>query len=365
LPTVDDILGPDGAALWRAVAAWVARGVDAPLPPDEREALGLRLVAWQRSRCPAVDRVIRAFAGDAPLRDLDRVPGVPTDAFKRARVACFDETHTARTFLTSGTTVGGGEQRGRHELFDTSLYRASALATARRWLLPAPPYRFVLLAEPEAEAPHSSLGFMLARLAEDLGDGRPPWMVRGGRLDVDGVSAALREAAREGAPVALLGASFGFVHLLDALDGAVPACAPGSVVLATGGFKGRSREVAPEVLFAEICARFGLTRTDVVQEYGMTELSSQAWEDHALGVGRYVAPPWVTVRAVDPATLEPRAPGEDGILRVLDLTNVGSCAVIQTSDLGRVHADGSFEVHGRAPGATPRGCARALDALLS
>ncbi|MEZ4235562.1 MAG: acyl-protein synthetase [Myxococcota bacterium] len=355
-------LGAEGAALWRRVAALVARGPDAPLDPAERDALGLDLVRWQRQRCPAIDRVIRAFADDLEAEALDRVPGVPTDAFKSARIACFAPEHTVRTFLTSGTTA---EVRGRHELCDTALYRASALATGRRWLLPDPPYRFVLLAESEAEAPHSSLGFMLARFAEALGlpDDEPPWLVSGGALDVARARRALDRATAAGERVALLGASFGFVHLLDALGPDRFALPPGSVAMPTGGFKGRSREVAPEALFAAIGEAVGLPRAAVVQEYGMTELCSQCWEADA--PGRYVAPPWVAVSAVDPATLAPRPAGEQGILRIVDLSNVGSAAVVQTADLGCVHADGSFEVHGRSPGATPRGCARALDALLT
>ena len=350
-------LGHDGAALWQQVAALVARGTDPPVDEAARDALGLALVAWQRARCPAIDRVVRAFAAEDPTT-LAEVPGVPTDAFKHARIACFDAAHTVRTFRTSGTTA---EVRGRHELCDLSLYEASCLATARRWLLPGGPYRFVLLAEPEAAAPDSSLTYMLARLAAAYGDGRGGWFVRDGALRAADVDRALAGAADDGVPVALLGTSFAFVHWLDA-GGPAVVCPPGSVALATGGFKGRSREVEPEALFAAIGARTGLPRSAVVQEYGMTELSSQAWEAR---VGQYAAPPWMTVTAVDPVSLAPLPAGQVGLLKVVDLSNVGSAAVIQTADLGRVHPDGRFEVHGRALGATPRGCARAMDALLS
>ena len=195
-------------------------------------------------------------------------------------------------FLTSGTT---GEVRGRHELFDTSLYRASALASGGRWLLPRPPYRFVLLAPSDAEDPSSSLSFMLARFAEAFGDGHDdPWMVHGGQLQVDRVRSAVDQAGQDDVPVALLGTSFAFVHLLDGLPTAARLpCPDHSVVLATGGFKGRSRQLEPEALFAAIGEITGLPRASVVQEYGMTELSSQAYEDPGTGrpPGIYVAPP--------------------------------------------------------------------------
>ena len=96
----------------------------------------------------------------------------------------------------------------------------------------------------------------------------------------------------------------------------------------------------------------------------MTELSSQAYESHARGGRLYVPPPWMLITAMDPERLTPLPHGAAGILRIVDLANIGSCIAVQTADLGATHPEG-FEVHGRVPGATPRGCARAMDALLS
>jgi hypothetical protein len=366
-------LDDDGRALWARVEALIARGVAWPADAEERarwsaerDRLALELFAWQRQRAPAIDRVAWAFAGEGAIARVAEMPGVPTDVFKSTRVACFAPEHTTRVFKTSGTTQ---EVKGTHEFADTSLYTAAALAMGRACLFPRERYRFVLLAESEADAPHSSLSFMLARFAERWSavPGDDPWMVRGGALAVERVPGAVEAARREGTPVALLGASFAFVHLLDALGkGERWALPEGSVVMPTGGFKGRSREVPADELFGAISTRFGVARTQIVQEYGMTELSSQAYERHdGAAPGRYVAPPWMVVTAVDPVTLEPVGEGETGLLRVIDLANVGSCIAIQTSDLGAVAADGSFVVQGRAPGATPRGCARAIDAVLS
>ena len=190
------------------------------------------------------------------------------------------------------------------------------------------------------------------------------WALSQGALALEATRRAL--AADDGLPVAMLGASFGFVHLLDALGGEVLRLPKGSVAMPTGGFKGRSRELEPEAFLAMLEQRLGLVRAQLVQEYGMTELSSQAWEAHREGVpaGRYVCPPWLRVDAVDPVSLAVLPRGTQGILRVIDLANVGSSVVLQTADLGTVHVAG-FEVHGRMPGATPRGCARAMDAVLS
>jgi hypothetical protein len=191
-------------------------------------------------------------------------------------------------------------------------------------------------------------------------------MVRGAALDVAAARAALDSACREGAPVALLGTSFGFVHLLDGVGDARWAFPEGSVAMPTGGFKGRSREVEPATLRAQVGAAFGLDDAAMLGEYGMTELSSQAYEARRDGRESYRAPPWMRVSMVDPTTLREVPPGEVGLVRVVDLMNLGSALAIQTSDLGRIDADGGgFVVLGRAPGATPRGCARAMDAALA
>ena len=134
----------------------------------------------------------------------------------------------------------------------------------------------------------------------------------------------------------------------------------------TGGFKGRSREIEPGALRGMIAEAFGLVEADVLGEYGMTELSSQGYEARREGRASYRVPPWVRVSMVDAVTLREVPRGEVGLVRIVDLMNLGSAVAIQTSDLGQMDADGDgFVVLGRAPGATPRGCARALDAALS
>lgn len=327
------------------------------------ERLAVRLFRWQYARNKALARIADAALDGRAVEAIDDIPAVPTDAFKAARVACFEPDREVRVFRTSGTTR---DTRGLHAFEDLALYERAAVSAARRWLLPAASYRFALLAEDERDAPDSSLSFMLARFAERWSTVEDAFCVRHGALDVERVHTLIEGASHDGAPVALLGAAYGFVHLIDAIGEARVSLPRDSVVMPTGGFKGRSREVDPEVFYAMIQASFGVTRAQIVGEYGMTELSSQAYEAHREGCapGVFRAPPWMRVTAVDPESLAPVRVGEVGILRVVDLANVGSAVAIQTSDLGRTTAQG-FEVLGRAPGATPRGCSRALDAALS
>lgn len=350
-------LDGEGQALYRALEAVLAAGTETPLEESAFESLAVRILRWQRSRCPVLARVLSAMDPGSPQDSLATLLGAPTDAFREGRIATFDAAATVRTFRTSGTT---GERRGEHHFADLTLYTRGSLQCAERWLTPGSPWRFLLLAEGEQSAPHSSLSFMLARIAEAHPDAPTLSALRDGSLDVPALDRFLAEGS---GPVAMLGATFAFVHLLDGQSFRLPR---GSVVMPTGGFKGRSRVLEPAELFTLLSEGLGVERAQVVQEYGMTELSSQAWEAHREGVpaGRYVCPPWMRVDAVDPLTLAPLPRGATGLLRVLDLLNLGSCIALQTADLGTVYEQG-FEVHGRAPGATPRGCARAIDALLT
>jgi hypothetical protein len=135
----------------------------------------------------------------------------------------------------------------------------------------------------------------------------------------------------------------------------------------TGGFKGRSRSLPREQLYAWIEDRLGVPPARIVNQYGMTELGSQFY-DSVLGEPaaprRKVAPPWTRVRILDPIGGGEVAPGERGRIAVLDLANTGSVCALETADLGRATADG-FEVVGRDPDAEERGCSIGADALLA
>jgi hypothetical protein len=189
-------------------------------------------------------------------------------------------------------------------------------------------------------------------------------------LDVEGLLAALREAERDGTAVLIAGTSFTFVHLFDAMrERGVRVTLPaGSRVMDTGGFKGRSREVGREELLTDFQALLGVPPTHAVNEYGMTEMTSQFYDGTVGSAGDdgrlYRGPHWVRSAACDPETLKVLEPGSTGILRHWDLGNLSSILALQTSDLGRVLPDGRFELYGRAPGAEARGCSIAMDELL-
>jgi hypothetical protein len=173
----------------------------------------------------------------------------------------------------------------------------------------------------------------------------------------------------------VLGTAFALVRLLDDLAGARLPLPVGSVVMQTGGFKGRTREVTMEELRGGVTSAFQLGAGRVVGEYGMTELTSQLYEgtihESALAArhpeaapGIYFEPPWLRVTPVDSVTLLPVAEGEPGLARFIDLGNVDSAVSVVTQDMVR-RVGGGIQLLGRSPGAPARGCSLAIEALLN
>lgn len=363
----------------RAIEAELLEWMAEPAPqpdPARFERLALALFRFQFDACPPYARLCRSLdRTPASVTRVEDVPAVPTGAFKEFALRCFPEAATRKTFRTSGTSV---ERRGELHLDTLALYEASLLASLRRCLLPdlvghRPEMRF--LAPPPDEAPDSSLTHMFEVLRRAEGSPASGYDLRDGRLDVRALGEAVERARANGAPLVLAGTSFAFVHLLDARAEHGTAgwrLPPGSRVMETGGFKGRSRSVPRDVLRREIAACFGLDEGAVVNQYGMTELGSQFYDStlvHPDGPRRKLAPPWTGVRFVDPEHGREVASGKAGMIVIHDLANTGSVAAIQTADLGRAipgrsGSPGGFDVLGREAGAEARGCSIATDVML-
>ncbi len=305
------------------VESWL-RGPD--LDRDGLTEAALALCAWQREQVPAYG----AFAtGGRPL-DLESIPAVPVSLLRDVRMRHRD---AFTVFRTSGTTSG---RRGEHWLVDTDLADLAATTWFRRCVPDCPTGDTIALVPSPAQAEDSSLGHMVALLAPEA---RWQFDLRSGvRPDTWEV---LDAAA---GPVFLATTAFALADLLDQPGSAV--LAPGSVVMLTGGFKGRRATLDEGALRAFAGARLGDVR--FVGEYGMTELSSQCWDT---GDG-FRPPPWLHVWTCDPVTARP-AP--EGLLCFVDLANWSSPLAIETEDVGRVE-DGVVHLLGRLPEAAPRGC---------
>lgn len=191
---------------------------------------------------------------------------------------------------------------------------------------------------------------MLATLAAE-----EDFIAPGGVLDLN----RLRNLS---GPVCLLGTALGFLHLVEALGSERIVLPAGSTAMETGGYKGSGRVIARSELYAMLGEKLGLVSEDIINEYGMTELSSQFYAKGPRGL--HESPPWVRAVVVDPVTLRDVADGETGILLIYDGANVGSVVGIRTQDLAVKRGD-AFELLGRDPSALPRGCSRAADEWLT
>lgn len=363
---------PPPANLRDALLHRIGAGTGAAMAEEEFDRLARAVFAHQFACNPPY----RAFCerrgvSPAAVAHWGEIPAVPTDAFKAAALVCGDPAEAAAVFRTSGTTAGP-ERRGTHYLPDLSLYDAALRAGFRAHLLPdgARPRILSLIPRPE-EMRDSSLSHMAGAVVADFGSGESGWYVSPeGGIDHEGLEDALQRAQAAGEPVCILGTAFALVHWLDALrEAGTPHRLPqGSRLMDTGGFKGRSREVTREELYGAVEERLGIPHAGCVNEYGMTEMSSQFYDGVAGSASipaerLHVGPPWVRTQATDPETLRPLPHGQTGVLRHFDLANLNSVMAIQTADLGITLPEG-FRVLGRARGAEARGCSLAMDDLL-
>lgn len=323
-----------------------------------RDKLIADMAEWQAGRIPEYGRLHRSTPWP---------PALPTDVFRLRRIASHSTEEDERTFTSSGTT---SSDRSTHAFRDLGLYDAAARTAAKHMLFPdVDRLRLILLAPHEDEAPHSSLSYMLARFAEWFGD-TSTWVWADDALAIGRLSTALTQAAANEHPVALLGTSFAFVHAEEGLGDLRVTLPPGSRIMQTGGYKGRSREVEPTELRRTMSARYGIPEAWIIAEYGMTELSSQLYEttlrdafEGNASPRRLWAPPWVRATPVDADTLQPVERDVPGVLRIDDCANLDSVCCIQTADMAR-EVEGGIIVQGRSPGATPRGCSLAADQAL-
>jgi hypothetical protein len=338
------------------------------------DGLALDIARFQADAAPGFRRLLAARGGE--LRRVEDIPPVPSDAFRLARVATHPAELDIVRFHTSGTT---GADRGTHVMRRTDTYEQLSLIFGRQALLPnngGSSMVVVALAPAPTTPLSSSLGYMMARFMESF-DGEPlaaRWLLTEQGLDLAGLRHAIVAASQRAQALLVLGTAFALVRLLDELNGARFPLPSGSVVMQTGGFKGKSREVSMVELRSQLSDALQLPATRIVGEYGMTELTSQLYEATVAGTelcalhpnaapGVYFEPPWLRVTPVDPVSLAPVAEGAAGLARFVDLGNIDSAVSVVTQDLVRRH-QGGIQLLGRQSGAPARGCSLAIEALL-
>jgi hypothetical protein len=292
------------------------------------------------------------------VRHWTEVPFVPAAAFKELELSCIPTEERTDVFHSSGTTE---QMPSRHFHCRESLavYEKSLWSGCEENVIGShKDYDLLVLTPHPRLVPHSSLVHMFETVRRQLAGPETAFV---GELDSSGAwaidfDAALGALRAADGPILILGTAFSFVHLLDFLaENNLRLRLPeASRVMETGGYKNRSRAMPRAELHSLIAKFLGIPREQAICEYGMSELSSQAYDSGNRGRHFHFSP-WARTQIISPETGREVGDGETGLIRIFDLANVFSVAAIQTEDLA-VRRGNGFDLIGRATLAEPRGC---------
>lgn len=313
----------------------------------EFNALALELYAAQQRSNSAYANLC-STRGVGNVTTWREIPAVPTAAFKELEMTSLPETERMAVFYSSGTTQKD-RSRHFHSGESLSLYEESLWLWFSKVFTHEKDLSFVFLTPDSKHAPNSSLAHMFSTISARSG-GEFCGRAEEQGWDIDfGKAFALLGGKQK---AAIFGTAFLFVNLLDEIErrGLSFQLPAGSWVLETGGYKARTREVPKVELHRLLKERLGVS--NVFGEYGMSELSSQAYASED---GLFRFPPWARAEIISPATGREANEGERGLIRVYDLANVWSVMAVQTEDVGIKVGDG-FQLLGRAAAAEARGC---------
>ena len=280
------------------------------------------------------------FVHPSSVSNIEEIPFLPIQFFKSRNVlSSLDEIQ--ETFTSSGTT---GTRISKHLVTDINLYKESYLKGFAHFYGNIEEYTVLALLPNYLERQGSSLVFMVADLIE-----KSKKVESGFYLDnIQELANKLLELNRNGQKILLIGVSFALLDLIEMQQFNLK----NTIIMETGGMKGRRKELVREELHTILQNGFGVT--EIHSEYGMTELLSQGYSK---GNGVFETPPWMKILTRDTEdALSINASGKNGGINVIDLANYNSCSFIATQDLGKVHKNGTFEIIGRFDNSDIRGC---------
>ena len=300
----------------------------------------LELCGFQYANNPLYRQYADALGIDpAGISGLTGLPFLPIGFFKTQLVQTTDFIPEA-VFTSSGTT---GMVTSRHALKDLALYRASFRAGFQRFYGNSTDWCVIGLLPSYLERSNSSLVVMVDDLIRESGHPDSGFYL----YDHAALYSLLGRLEAAGQKTLLIGVTFALLDFAERYTLSLRH----TVVMETGGMKGRRKELTRPELHAFLMQRLGVPA--IHAEYGMTELLSQAY---SAGGGIFTCPPWMQVLVrMEDDPLEVCTHGE-GILNVIDLANRWSCGFLATDDVGRVYPDGRFEVSGRVDNSDIRGC---------
>jgi hypothetical protein len=273
------------------------------------------------------------------VKSIEQIPFLPIHFFKTHAIYAGSECPTFH-FESSGTTQ---DTVSKHFVKSLTVYEESFMECFQQFYGSPKDYCILGLLPNYLERQHSSLVYMTHHLIETSGHSMSGFYL----YDFEKLSNSLAELEKAKQKTLLIGVSFALMDFVEAY----PQQLTHTVVMETGGMKGRKQELTKPALHAYLAKGFGVDQ--IHSEYGMTELLSQAYSK---GKGIYRCPPWMKILVADESDPTALSASGRGVLHIIDLANVNSCAFIATEDIGVVYSDGSFEVIGRLDQSARRGC---------
>ncbi len=291
------------------------------------------------------NKVYRSFCDllyihPSDVTKVDEIPFLPIQFFKSKKIVSSLE-EVQEIFTSSGTT---GSITSKHYVTDISVYEQSYLKGFEHFYGNIEDYTILALLPNYLERKGSSLVYMVHDLIQKSVQPESGFYLH----NLEELAQTLQELDQKGKKVLLIGVSFALLDLIEQFKFELK----NTVVMETGGMKGRRKELIREELHSILKQGFGTA--NIHSEYGMTELLSQGYSK---GNGIFDCPPWMKIFTRDTEdALTILKSGKSGGINIIDLANYNSCSFIATQDLGKVHSNGSFEIIGRFDHSDIRGC---------
>lgn len=304
------------------------------------EELTLEIFRYQAVNCPVYRDYLNALKlYPVKINRLEQIPFLPIRLFKSHEIKT--GSYVAETvFESSGTT---GDLTSRHFVKSTAWYNQVFTRAFENFYGNAENLCIIGLLPSYLERKSSSLVYMVDRLMQQSGNLHSGFYL----YDFDQLTEVLFELEKNNQPALLIGVTFALLDFAERKKLSLR----NTIVMETGGMKGRREEMIRQEVHEILKATFGVNT--IHSEYGMTELMSQAYSK---GNGIFKCPSWMKVLLrddEDPFTIKTEG---TGAINIIDLANIHTCCFIATDDAGKLHPDGSFEILGRMDGSDLRGC---------
>ena len=280
------------------------------------------------------------YIHSSDVKEVEEIPFLPIQFFKSHAVLSSTQA-VQETFTSSGTT---GSSVSKHMVTDLSWYKKSYTKGFEHFYGPIEEYTVLGLLPNYLERDGSSLIYMVDDFIKKSNKPASGFYLN----NLTELSKTLIALDKKGEKVLLIGVTFALLDLIERQQFKLQ----NTIIMETGGMKGRRKEIIRNELHEILCAGLGVSK--IHSEYGMTELLSQGYSS---GDGVFDCPPWMKILARDTEdALTMVGSNKTGGLNVIDLANYNSCSFIATQDLGKVDNNGRFEVLGRFDHSDIRGC---------